>query len=750
MGGNFANGKGNATLFLGYHKQQPVLQSQRDYSACTVASNPTGFTCAGSSTSFPGRFLDGNSGKSWTIADAAGNLRPFSSALDQFNFGPYNHYQAPDERWSADVFAHYDVIPQARVYGEFGFHDDHTPRNIAPSGAFFGQEYFLTADNPLLSTSFKNTFGITSTTPGDLILGRRDVEGGPRINDLRNTSYRGVIGVKGTILNGWDYDVYYQQAKVLYQEEYLNDFSKVHTQRALDVVAGPNGPVCRSFADGTDPLCVPWDIFHLGGVTPAAIAYLATPGLQRGFTEQSIYGGTLGADLGMYGWISPWAKDGIGVSFGAERRVDKLRIDTDVEFSSFDLAGQGGPVIGNSGKTEVRDIFAEVRVPIIQDKPGAQYLAVNGSYRYSDYDTGKTTNTFGFGAEWNPIKEVKLRASIQQAVRAPNVVELFLPQGLNLFTLNADPCGGPNGTSATLAQCQRTGLPANLYGNPLLSNPAGQYNFVQGGNPNLDPETGKSYTAGVVWIPMRNLSASVDYYKIKVSNVISSVAPSLALSQCLNVGLLCDLIHRDARGTLWLSGGGSVTATNINLARLETTGVDISANYIYTLPGAWGSIAASFLGTYLNTFKTDPGIGTGAYDCAGFYGNTCVNATTAAPLPKWRHKLRGTWSTPWNVDLTATWRHIDSVKIDSSSSDPQLNGAFNPPDGQLGERDYLDLALSWAITKQFTLWAGVQNVTDRDPPITSIGPTGPFNGNTYPQTYDALGRRIFVSLTAKF
>ena len=757
IGGNFANGKGNATIFLGYHKQQPVLQSQRDFSACSLSSDAHGLRCVGSSTSFPGRFLDGNSGKSWTIADAAGNLRPFSAALDQFNFGPYNHYQGPDERWSADAFAHYDAFPWARAYAEFAFHDDHSARAIAPSGSFFGSEFFLSDSNPLLSPNFKTTFGITPTTPGDLILGRRDVEGGPRINDIRNTSYRGVLGVKGTILNGWDYDVYYQQGKVVYSEIYLNDFSQVRLKRALNVVKDPTTgqPVCASVLDQTDVNCVPWNIFHLGGVTPAAVAYLATPGLQNGTTEQSIVGGTLGADLGIYGWRTPWAKDGIGVSFGAERRVEKINLNTDLEFQTFDLAGQGGPILPTHGQVTVKELFAEVRVPIVEDRPGVQYLAVNGSYRYSDYNTGKTTNTFGLGVEWNPIKEVKLRSSYQRAVRAPNIFELFLPQGLNLFGFTADPCGGgPNGPTATVAQCLLTGLPANLYGSTILTNPAGQGNFLQGGNPNLDPETARSITAGVVWQPMRNFNASVDYFNIKVDKVIvAGVSPTLVLNQCLTSGTFCDLIHRDSRGTLWFSGGGFITATNINLAKLETSGVDVNANYTQPLPGAWGSVGVQFLGTYLQHFKYDANTGLGSFDCAGLYGITCGgNGTNAGVFPTWKHRLRGTWSTPWNVDVSATWRYIDRVKLEETQSDPQLAGAFDPVNAELGTRNYLDLALSWAVTKQVTIWTGVNNVFDRDPPIVnqSVLPLVFGSGNTLPQVYDTLGRRIFVTLTAKF
>ena len=757
LGGNFAGGKGNATLFIGYQKDNPVLQSQRDFSACSLVSTGGGYSCVGSSNTAPARLSPQSgpgAGQSFIISSAAGAVRPYVSATDAFNFAPFNYYQAPDQRWTVSSFAHYDLDPRATVYGEFNFHDDHSPRQFAP-GANFGSLNTLTFDNPLLSDQLKQTFGITPSNPVDVVIQRRNVEGGPRSFDYRTSSYRVVTGVKGEILDGWNYDAYYTLGRVIYSQTFNNDLSTSHFTRALNVVTDPatGKPACASALNGDDPLCVPWNIFKLGGVTQDQINYVVTPAFQTGTTERRIFGATLGADLGMYGWRLPWAKDGIGVSFGYENGNDKLDLNADQVNQSGDLEGLA--IKSNHGQIGRKEYFAEVRVPIMQDQPWAQYLAVNGSYRYSDYDINQTANTYGLGVEWNPIREVKLRASLQQAVRAPNVVELFLPQGLNLFNAQ-DPCA-PGG-NATLAQCLRTGLPANLFQSNLLTAPAGQLQFLQGGNEHLTPETSHSYTYGAVFRPMRNLDISVDYFKIKVSNVISSIPASLALSQCLDLGLLCDLIARDAQGTLWLPGQGHIISTNVNIAKLETDGIDFVANYRQELPTGWGSLGLAFNGSYLMNLKIDAGIGLGPFNCAGLYGPTCNNNAGIAinPLPKWKHLFRTTWSTPWNVDLAATWRHIDSVKLDATDSNPQLN---NPDiqqsnENKLGDRDYLDLALSWAITKQFTLWGGVNNVFDRDPPLVpttdGIGPTSSNNGNTFPQLYDTLGRHFFISLTAKF
>jgi outer membrane receptor protein involved in Fe transport len=766
LGSNFANNKGNATVFFEWLNTDAVLQGTRNFSACAAGSDANGLNCGGSSTSYQGRFFDLTTGSSKTILNAAGDVRGYSAALDQFNFGPYNYYQRPDTRYLFDAFAHYDALPNVRVYTEFMFMDDTTTSQIAPSGIFFGQPFALSAANPLLSPAFKTAFGMSGSgpaptdcqtdnpSPGCMYIGRRNLEGGGRQEYLRHTDYRFVIGGKGDILdNKWSYDFWWQNGKVIYAEEYLNDFSKTRITRALDVVKDPTTglPVCASKLNGTDPLCVPYDIFHTGGVTPAALNYLQTAGFQNGYTSQSVVGLNLSSDLGTaYGWTLPWAKNGIGLAVGAERRVEKLQLNTDTFFSTFDGAGQGGPVIGLSGQYTVSEFYGELRVPIMERQPWAYDLSVSGSYRYSNYSTDQTTNSYGLGAEWAPVKEGKLRASYQQAVRAANIVELFAAQGLNLFNMSHDPCAGnvPGQLvpTATLAQCLRTGLPASKYGSALIDSPAGQYNYLQGGNPSLEPETAKTYSVGIVLQPMNNLSATIDYWNIKVENQIGIVPSATAITQCIASGQFCDLIHRDVQGSLWLSGGGFVTGTNQNLGSIQTSGIDLTFNYTQPIQN-YGSLGFSLTGTWLDTFEVEQIPGLGTYDCAGLYGNTC-----GTPLPEWRHKFGVTWNTPWSWNAFLAWRYFSKVNIDASSSNPQLNAPYNSVNGSLAAQNYIDLAFQWNATKNLTVRAGVNNVFDKDPPIIDSAIAGPpyGNGNTYPQVYDTLGRNFFLNLTAKF
>jgi len=748
LGGNFAGNKGNATVYFEYRHSDPVLQSSRDFSACALQSTPDGFVCGGSLTSYPGSFIDANTGKFWTIVDAAGNVRPLNEATDRYNFAPVNYYQVPDERYLANFFAHYDAFPNVRVYTEFDFMDAKTVAQIAPSGAFF-QLFALYDHNPLLSQAFKDAFGITPDTPGEVIIGRRNVEGGGRQDVPRHTDYRILIGAKGDLLDGkWDYDLWWQSGKVIYQDTYLHDFSVTRMTRALDVVTSPTTgqPVCASALSGTDPQCVPWDIFRIGGVTPAVLGYLQTPGLQTGQTSQSVVGLHLTSDLGAaYGWKLPDAKTGIGVALGVEHRTERLSLNTDTAFSSADLAGQGGPVIGLSGQYTVNEAFAEARVPIMGGQKWAQVLNVNGSYRYSSYSTGPTTSTYGLGVEWAPVKQARLRATYQAATRAANINELFTPQGMTLFGLDVDPCGPTK--SATLAQCLLTGLPPSQYGAPILDNPVSQYNQLAGGNPNLTPEKSNSYTAGIVLQPTPNLNATIDYWNIKIDNTIGVVSPNVSLNVCLSQGLLCNFIHRDALGTLWIFGGGYIDSVNVNIGTMKTSGIDVTLTATYPFE-RYGSLALSFIGTWVNEFVTQQAPGIGSYNCAGLFGNIC-----GQPLPRWRNVLTTTWNTPWNWNAGFRWRYYDSVVNEATTSNPQLAAGFNPVDANIGAQNYIDIFGQWNISKNFTLRAGVNNVFDRDPPlVASPAPGGNSfgNGNGYAQLYETLGRNIFINLQAKF
>ena len=765
FGVNAPDGKGNITGYATYRHTDPVDEASRDFSACSLADSKSGFSCGGSETSATGAFFIFDKNFNYKLdtitgTGAATSFRPFLST-DEYNYAPTNYYQRSDDNITSGFFAHYDVNNHFQPYLQFMFMDDHTDAQIAPSGAF-GQTFTLPCTDPLLTKSEMATLcGPGTTTPGaagtaTLAIARRNVEGGNRVDDLRHTDYRTVLGAKGDIDANWHYDAFFQYGSSLFAEEYRNDVSLFKTALALDNCVG--APT-SGFGSG----CAPWNIFQGGGVTKAALNYIETPGFEEGQDTEMVVEADVTGDLGGYGVKSPWANDAVGVSFGVDNRRETLDFRTDAEFSSGDLAGQGGPTIGDSGAYSLWEIYGEGRVPLIQDKPFFKSLVLNGSYRYSDYNTFGGTSTYAVGPTWNVTDDVMIRLGYNRSIRAPSVIDLFAPDAVGLDG-STDPCAGAK-PAFTAAQCANTGVSAAQYGH-ITANPANQYNGLLGGNANLQPETADTYSAGIVLTPtmIPRFSFSADYIHIDVKGAVSPIGEDTTLEQCAetNNPLYCSLIHRaPGTGSLWLGTNGYVVDTEQNIATYETSGIDFASNYRVALEdwhlGPYGSLDFDFKGTYTIDYNVTSAPGLGTFDCVGLYGGICQGTGTpmSAPTPAWRHTFRIGWSTPWDgLGFSGQWRYIGSLNVDASSSNPLLSNPSDvfAVDDHLPAISYFDLEASWRANDQYTFRVGVNNVFDTNPPLIGSNniPAVVGNGNTFPQFYDALGRYIFFNISANF
>ena len=782
IGVSSPDGKGNLTAYASYRNNNPILQRDRDYSACSIGAPagtppagvaPGTFTCAGSGTSFPGQFTDFTN-FAFTVGPN-GTFVPYSAAVNAYNFGPLNYYQRPDERYNLGAFGRYELNDNAEVYTQLMFSDYESVAQIAPSGSFFSGvsagvptadgSATINCDNPRLSAQQRGLIGCTPANIAagadvPLYIARRNVEGGGRQDTINLTSFRAVTGVRGEITEGWNYDLTAQFSRVRLSRVYLNDFSVTRLARALDVVANPAGgaPVCSSVLNRTDTSCVPYDVFTGAGPSAEALAYLQTPLVDSGTTTQQVVTAAVTGDLTPYGFQSPWADRGVQVAFGAEYRRDALDRTPDNSFQTGDGAGQGGPTLPVSGSVDVTDFFAEVQIPIAQDQPWAYSASIDAAYRRSEYDS-LGTDTYKVGADWAPVEDVRFRGSYSRAVRAPNVLELFTSQGLNLFDLDFDPCDAANRPASqgpVPASCIGTGpgqVTAAQSAGGALDSPAGQYNFLAGGNPNLEPEESDTFTIGAVFTPrfIPGFNLSVDYFDITVDGLISTLGALNTLNLCYvnSDAAACGRINRNNNGQLWV-GQANVEDLNINIGSLKTSGFDINANYSFDLEqigaGSYGQLGFGFVATILSELETDTGAGTSnaIYDCAGFYANQC-----GVPNPEYRHAARVTWTTPWSVDLSANWRHYGEVEIAVLGADGGLNNGATRIDRFFEAENYLDLVASWQVLDNVNIRAGINNVLDNDPPRSySVGTTG--NGNTYPQLYDSLGRYAFFGVTANF
>src|SRR4029077_15893738 len=214
-------------------------------------------------------------------------------------------------------------------------------------------------------------------------------------------------------------------------------------------------PVCQSAITGSDPTCVPWNIWQKGGVTAAQEAYLTVPVSYSAKSTAYPADCSVTGDLGKYGVKLPTADRGLDVNVGTEWRQENYVFSPDYIYSNGFQAG-GAPPKAINGGFRVWEGFTELRLPLVNDKPGAYLLSLDGGYRYSSYSLGFNTNTYKFGVEWAPIQDLRLRGGYNRAVRAPNIDELYEPAVVGSGGA-ADPCWGTAPT-LSLAQCERTGV----------------------------------------------------------------------------------------------------------------------------------------------------------------------------------------------------------------------------------------------------------------------------------------------------
>lgn len=754
-GMNFDHDRGNVTVYIGRRTSQAVTQDRRDYSNCALnLSGNDALACGGSSNNSYGLFtlLSGpNSGETLVNSkDGSKSWVPYNSSY-AYNYAPTNYIQRSDQRVTAGTFAHYEVAPEAELYGSFMMMDDRSFSQAAPSALFQGTTFSINCDNPLMSASQAATLCGSSAGTGateNTFIGYRLTGPGsePRRDDLRHGDYRMNAGLKGDLDSAWSYDLNFLFSRMVLSEHYQNNVDNTKAQNAL-LVSNVNGvPTCQSVISGADPSCVPINAFQYNGISTAGYKYLYTGSNTHDTENEKVLSAGLTGQLGDYGIASPLAKDGVAVAFGAERRTESLTFEADAQ-------AQDGGTMPNSGTLNVTELYGEMQIPLIQDRPWIKELSLDTGYRVSKYSSGEGwLSTYKLELQYAPTEDIRPRVSYNRAARAANISELYASQSLGNIS-GDDPCAGSSPT-ASLASCQRSGVTAAQYGH-IPQCPADTCVTQNGGNPQLKPEVAKTYTIGAVLTPriLPALSMTVDYYDIKVDRYISSVDATTAINQCIGSGnsYFCGLFHRDPTVGVLFGNNGYIVATNQNTGYLATSGVDVSADYKLSLADlvgeGWGRLDFGLVGSVLMKQVTEPLPGLGTYDCKGLFGVTC-----GQPAPMWRHQVRATWSPSWVPGtLSLNWRYIGSVKNEADTGNPFLASDYVIVNKQIKAYNYFDLAVTTEFTKGITGRAGVNNIFDKDPPAIATSELGSFNnGNTYPGVYDALGRTLFVGLTAEF
>jgi len=568
-------------------------------------------------------------------------------------------------------------------------------------------------------------------------------------------------------------------------------------------------PIAQSGASTTAGSgCVPVNLFGAdGSISQAALPYLTAASSN---SQRTSLGQARALFSGDFGTGSPWANDPIGFAVGAEYRkyTAEQRADQ-LSATAGELGGAGGAVTNFRGSYDVREVYSELIAPLVQDKPFFENLTVEGGIRYSKYKINApgnpsfNTTTWKLAGTWEPVKSLKLRGNYQRAVRAPNINELFAPSVVGLTNLSTDPCRGtrPVGNAALTAVCLLQGAPASSIGS--IGNPtSAQANGTFAGGTYLRPETSDSYTVGAVLQPVfvPGLSVTVDYYHIKIKNAISQPTPGDVVAACFGdsngsaitaasvTNPACRLFARDPV-TGQLSGDPATTGGIIfpasNSGIILTDGVDVGINYRRNL--GFARLNWSFNGNYTHRSRFQaigpgsiippgfPGAG-GSFpegsprECVGLYSSNCGSPGSAGPnsspgslQPKYSFNQRTTL-TFGTIDVSLLWRHISHMRAEPGvvafagtlpGRATAIVGALDGTKvnfGKIPAYNWFDLSTRIGVSDNFDFTLTVQNLLNKKPPIvgSTIGSTSFNSGNTYPSTYDTLGRRFAVSGRLKF
>ncbi len=810
VGGNFGDGRGNAVVSLNYYKREGFTRAERgDWAElpygegcvtpeswsdsmigiangssaadCAASGGRMGFVFSGSGDIPNGRFaltpdqraatqaqleaagLDGMGDTGFTFDDAGTTQRLAQRPADDFNLTQHNYLQVPQERWMLNAFTHYDFAPQATGYMEFHFSNNRVDQQLTQAN--IGGDFLFNVDNPYLDEQMQALLVALdaaetgprtiqqgqltySTTPNDglaiLTAGRRLVELPFRHNIDDHNVWRTALGVKGDLgdvsdkfLRNLSYDVYYSFARSEDSSRQEGAASRSRYAAAL-LSSGGNAPLANVFGQNLSEAAVNGIKINATNVTNA---------------EQQVASATLGGEA------FDLPAGAVGFSVGVEWRTAEAEYIPDEYLRSGDVVGFN-PGLPTAGDVTVKEIFSEVRVPLLTGLPFVQNLTANGAFRSSDYDlegVGRVS-TYLYGLDWRLNESVAFRGQFQRAIRAPNIGDLYGGLQLNFSGLT-DPCSSRNTTNqsdAVRQLCIATGVPATSVFTDGVQ-PDAIIPNRSGGNPNLEEERSDTRTFGVVLTPgfIPHLAVTLDYFDITLDGAIDQLGGGAESTLNLCYFTIQDATSDFCRAIRRNPATGSITVPysldvlQANIGALETSGIDLQVRYGWDVD--WGGIGGaggsrfdvSTAWTYTDEFTETPmqAQPQNKNRCVGAYGTIC-----GEPIPEYKGVTRLTWTTG-ALGVSLRHRFIDSVTTDRIVL-PRTSGRTPPPadsmtNAKFDVKNYLDLSLTYDLGDTAELYAGANNILDTDPPI--VAGFGGY-GNTFPATYDYAGVTFFMGV----
>ena len=802
IGSQFADGRGHVAAYAEYYNRGFIMQADRGFSFFALGDNAAGDALIplGSAGVPQGRFaaagtiglnLDGDPDTDPTVFPIAAGTNyvgdgaffsvpatsiPYVGALHSFNYAPSNYLMVPQERWTLGGYAEYEITEGVNAYVEAAFINNRVQNELAPTPITQNLNFNLDAIDPLISDAdeaqlrqiaanqqaaiqaalaagLPHPFGPTpsgTTTVPALDPGCDDPDGvGPaapdpatcnavrlqmntrtigvssrNVSDDRN-AFRILAGLRGDLTDTLSYDVYYLFARTRNASVQFGNVSR--------------SAFTRLAANGT---C---NVFGFNLLSQNCIDAVSILAQNQDISQLQVAQASISGPLFQIGW----ATDPVAFAAGVEWRSMSGQFIPDTALSSGDVVGfnAGNPT---EGSYDAKEAFAELRIPIVQDGFISRF-EINGAVRYSDYSLDAVGGvwTYAAGAELAPIRDITFRGQYQRAIRAPSVQELFGGQAIN-FPPATDPCSSRNTTdrSDVVRQlCIATGVPSTLVFDTSIQ-PNAQIPSRLGGNPDLQEEVADTWTVGAIIRPrfLPRLNITVDYYDIEIDNAIARAAGGAAniLSLCYFTlqdanHPICQLINRNPQTGSIEGGVFIIDERDSNLGGFEANGVDLQVDYSQPLAfSAFGTgesrLSIFFLASWTdeNNFIPISGLDT-VNECAGRFGLICGN-----PTPEWKWSSRLSWI-DGPVTTSFRWRRVGAVDDDDPATDFVVD--------EIGAYDLFDLAFAFNVNDNLTLNMGINNLFDQDPPV--IGDNQE-QANTYPGSYDVIGRDFFISANLRF
>lgn len=753
IGGNFADDRGNAVLSLSWTEREGVDFMAREF----FRKHPGGtdFRIQTGTYEFganlprqavvdavfaqygaaPGRvpvttttYLGFNDDETLFLANKVPfNWRGSDTLLNNTgtqlnNLNQVSLIQVPLDRHAAFGRVTFDITDDVEAYGQFIWSS--LQSYVAAEAGNAGISVPVT--NPFIPDDLRTILASRTNPTANFILHKRFGEAGPRTFERDFDTWQFLVGTRGSLdVIGGSWDVYASKGRT--------SVSEVSNGA---VVTGALYAAINA-ADGGASLCAGgYNPFGLTVLSDACRDYLVATTHSRTVFEQEVL------EANVQGGLFDLSAGEVRFAAGLGWRRNRYDFQPDRLLQQGSVVGL--PSKGASGgSTSVRELYVETLVPLLYDKPFAHALDVGLAYRYSDYELSGSVGTYKADFNWALGETFRFRGGYQRAVRAPSVGELYVAAQTesNSYGLVANGQGdqceagsplrtGPNAAAVT-ALCLAKGVPADLL--PTFIDTQRESLATISGNTGLSPETADTYTFGLVWAPEDSgLSLAVDYFDIKVTDVIGTLTSAQVLASCFNQdgsnpgysadNFYCQQIERNpATGRI-----DNIFKPTYNMGSLATSGIDLQLDWRKEL-GNGGQFSAGTVLGWVDRFEIQSVKGGTTYDYVG----------TVGYVPEWKAVSQARYS-QGAFGGGLRWRFIGGQQHSSKVTNP----ASTTPD--IEAYHYFDLFGDWKPSEKVTLRAGINNLLDKEPP--QVGGTP---GSTNASVYDIYGRQYFIGFSVK-